>query len=660
MINKNYLVFLLSLLLSPVFAQQGIDDEIVLEIDDEQITVSEFLHIYDKNNKQVDSYHLDSLTNYMDLFVDFKLKVVEAKNLGLDTLNKFRSELRGYRSQLAQPYLTDKSVENELIKEAWDRKQKDVKASHILIKVDQNASPEDTLKAYNKIAEIRNKIVNGTADFNEMAKKYSDDESVKRNNGHLGWFTVFGMVYPFETAAYETPVGEVSDIVRTRFGYHVIKVEDKRPAKGRIRVAHIMVLKPKDAGEAEMKNAQNKVKEIEQKLEAGEGFEKLAETYSEDRRSARSGGLLPWFGVGGKMIPEFENAAFKLDEIGEIDGPVKTSYGYHFIKLIDKEPIGDFEEEKSQITSRISNSARASRSKDVLVEKLKKEYDLNLYPENAAEVHNHVTDSLFYGTWDASEAKKLDGKVLSFADTVVTQKDYAAYLEKYNRKSNPMALESFLHEKLNDYVSKCIMLYEERHLENKYPKFRFLMKEYRDGILLFDVTDKMVWSKAVKDTAGLKAFYQKNKDDYMWGTRYKVKKLDVKNKKLAKKVEKYFKKNDEVVWEDIDSLFNAEDSAAVTKAMWEILDPDEDSLISDLVITHSKKLNKNGEVLTRDDNQVLYISKIEPAVKKLREARGVVTADYQKMLEKEWMKALHEKYDVVIHENVLKSIVENK
>jgi peptidyl-prolyl cis-trans isomerase SurA len=660
MINKNYLVFLLSLLLSPVFAQQGIDDEIVLEIDDEQITVSEFLHIYDKNNKQVDSYHLDSLTNYMDLFVDFKLKVVEAKNLGLDTLNKFRSELRGYRSQLAQPYLTDKSVENELIKEAWDRKQKDVKASHILIKVDQNASPEDTLKAYNKIAEIRNKIVNGTADFNEMAKKYSDDESVKRNNGHLGWFTVFGMVYPFETAAYETPVGEVSDIVRTRFGYHVIKVEDKRPAKGRIRVAHIMVLKPKDAGEAEMKNAQVKVKEIEQKLEAGEGFEKLAETYSEDRRSARSGGLLPWFGVGGKMIPEFENAAFKLDEIGEIDGPVKTSYGYHFIKLIDKEPIGDFEEEKSQITSRISNSARASRSKDVLVEKLKKEYDLNLYPENAAEVHNHVTDSLFYGTWDASEAKKLDGKVLSFADTVVSQKDYAAYLEKYNRKSNPMALESFLHEKLNDYVSKCIMLYEERHLENKYPKFRFLMKEYRDGILLFDVTDKMVWSKAVKDTAGLKAFYQKNKDDYMWGTRYKVKKLDVKNKKLAKKVEKYFKKNDEVVWEDIDSLFNAEDSAAVTKAMWEILDPDEDSLISDLVITHSKKLNKNGEVLTRDDNQVLYISKIEPAVKKLREARGVVTADYQKMLEKEWMKALHEKYDVVIHENVLESIVENK
>jgi peptidyl-prolyl cis-trans isomerase SurA len=285
---------------------------------------------------------------------------------------------------------------------------------------------------------------------------------------------------------------------------------------------------------------------------------------------------------------------------------------------------------------------------------------LNLYPENAAEVHNHVTDSLFYGTWDASEAKKLDGKVLSFADTVVSQKDYAAYLEKYNRKSNPMALESFLHEKLNDYVSKCIMLYEERHLENKYPKFRFLMKEYRDGILLFDVTDKMVWSKAVKDTAGLKAFYQKNKDDYMWGTRYKVKKLDVKNKKLAKKVEKYFKKNDEVVWEDIDSLFNAEDSAAVTKAMWEILDPDEDSLISDLVITHSKKLNKNGEVLTRDDNQVLYISKIEPAVKKLREARGVVTADYQKMLEKEWMKALHEKYDVVIHENVLESIVENK
>jgi peptidyl-prolyl cis-trans isomerase SurA len=311
-----------------------------------------------------------------------------------------------------------------LIEEAWERKQKDVKASHILIKVDQHGSPEDTLEAYNKIAEIREKAVSGDADFIELAKKYSDDESVKRNDGHLGWFTVFGMVYPFETVAYETPVGEVSDIVRTRFGYHIIKVEDKRPAKGRIRVAHIMVLKPQDATEKEKEKAVAKVEEIKQKLDTGEAFETLAETYSEDRRSARSGGLLPWFGVGGKMIPEFEEAAFQLTEINEIAGPIKTSYGYHFIKLIDKEPVGDLEEEKSKIASRISNSARATRSKNVLVEKLKKEYDLKLYPDKAEEVHSYVTDSIFHGKWDASEAKKLDGKLFSFADTVLTQKDY--------------------------------------------------------------------------------------------------------------------------------------------------------------------------------------------------------------------------------------------
>ncbi|MGC9332042.1 MAG: peptidylprolyl isomerase [Bacteroidales bacterium] len=657
--NIGFLI-LLSYLLIPVFSQQNVDDRITLEVDGEQITVSEFLHIYNKNNQQESAnYSLDSLMNYMDLFVDFKLKVAEARNMGLDTLQKFKKELRGYRSQLAQPYLIDKSVENKLIEEAWERKQKDVKASHILIKVDQFASPEDTLKAYNKIAEIREKAVSGD-DFNELAKKYSNDESVKHNDGHLGWFTVFGMVYPFETAAYETPVGEVSDIVRTRFGYHIIKVEDKRPAKGRIRVAHIMVLKPKDATPEKKEKAEAKVEEIKQKLDAGEAFEKLAEEYSEDRRSARSDGLLPWFGVGGNMIPEFEEAAFQLNEINEITGPVKTNYGYHFIKLVDKDPIGSYEEEKSEIASHISNSERASLSKDVLVEKLKKEYELKLFPENVEEVHAHVTDSLFHGTWDASEAKKLDGKLLSFADTVLYQKDYAAYLEKYNRKNNPMALETFLQEKFDDYVSKCILMYEEKHLENKYPKFRYLIKEYHDGILLFDITDKMVWSKAVEDTAGLKAFYEKNKQKYMWDTRYEVKKLNTKDKKLAKNVEKFLKIHSKVTWNKIDSVFNAEDSAAVSKDLFGTFETGENEMVSHLVVEHSKNLNRKGEILDRNDNQVLYIKKIEPCVKKIEEARGMITADYQKMLEKEWVNALRNKYDVVIHHEVLEDIVKNK
>ncbi len=660
MINKVCLVFLLSFILSPLFAQQNIDDKVVLEIDGEQITVNEFLHIYNKNNKQGNDYNLDSLKNYMDLFVNFKLKVAEARNMGFDTLKKFNKELRNYRTQLAQPYLTDKSVENELIKEAWERKQHDVKASHILIKLDQHASPEDTLKAYNKITEIREKALSGDADFNKLAKEYSEDKSLRKNSGHLGWFTVFGMVYPFESAAYETPVGEISDIVRTRFGYHILNIEDKRPAKGRIRVAHIMVLKPQDATEEEKEKAEAKVAEIEQKLEEGVDFETLAKEYSEDRRSARSGGLLPWFGVGGKMIPEFENAAFQLNNIDEIAGPIKTSYGDHFIKLIDKETVGSFEEEKPKITSRISNSARASRSKDVLVDKLKKEYEVKMYPEKVEEVHGYVTDSIFYGTWDASEAKKLDGKILSFADTVLTQKDYEAYIEKYNRKCNPMSLEPFLKEKFDNYIRKSVLTYEERHLKNKYPKFRYLMKEYHDGILLFDITDKMVWSKAVEDTAGLKKFYEKHKEKYMWGTRYEVKKPDVKNKNLAKEVEKHLKKHSNVTWNDIDSLFNAEDSAAVNKDLWGIFETGENEIVSDLVVSHSKNLNRKGEILNRDDNQVLYIKKIEPCVKKLKEARGMITSDYQKMLEKEWMKALHDKYDIVIHEDVFESIVKSK
>ncbi|MFO7789106.1 MAG: peptidylprolyl isomerase [Bacteroidota bacterium] len=660
MFKKCFLLLSVSFFTLSLFAQNNAGNKIILEVGDEKVTVNEFLHIYDKNNEQGEDYNLDSLKSYMDLFVDFKLKVAEARHLGLDTLKEFKKEMKNYRNQLAEPYLTDKSVEEELIKEAWERKKQDVKASHILIKVDQNAKPEDTLKAYNKIKNIREKALKDDADFNKLAMKHSEDKSVRENKGTLGWFTVFGMVYPFETAAYETPVGEVSDIIRTRFGYHIIKVEEKRPAKGRIRAAHIMVLTPKDASEEQLNKAKEKVSEIEQKLEEGEDFAELAEKYSEDRRSARSGGMLPWFSVGGKMIPEFEEAAFELDEVGEIKGPVKTSYGHHFIKLVDKEPVGTFEEEKPKLASKISNSARASRSKDVLVEKLKDEYELKTYPENVETLTEYVTDSIFYGTWDPREAKQLDEKVMGFADTVLTQGDYAAYLEKFNRKSNPVSVETFVKQKFNDYIRKCILLYEKKHLEEKYPRFKYLMKEYHDGILLFDVTDKMVWSKAVNDSTGIREYYEANKEKYKWGTRYDIKKVKTKNKKLARKVERSLKKQNNVTWTEIDSLYNADDSAAVVKEIWDVFEAGENSEISDLVVEYSKDLNRKGEIINRDDNNVLYIQKLEPTIKKLSEARGTVTADYQKHLEKEWMKSLHDKYDVVIHEDVYDSIIKNQ
>jgi peptidyl-prolyl cis-trans isomerase SurA len=648
---------LVGLLVIPSFAQTNKDSDILLEVGSEKVTVDEFMYIYNKNNRNQEvSYSIDSLKSYMDLFVNFKLKVVEAKSMGLDTLKTFKNELSGYRGQLAQPYLTDKSVENELVKEAYDRMKYDVNASHILIKLDPEVNDDDTLKAYEKAEMIRQKCLDGE-DFEKLAVKYSDDKSVKSNKGKLGWFTTFGMVYPFESAVYNTEVGGFSNVIRTRFGYHVIKVNDKRPAKGRIHVAHIMVLTPNDATEDQLKQAKAKIDLINGKIKAGGNFEELAKEFSEDRRSGRDGGLLPWFGVGGKMISVFENAAYTLNNVGEISDVLRTSYGYHIIKMVEMEGIGEFDDVESNIKSRISNSARASRSKDVLLKKLKKEYNAHVYTENVDAVSELLTDSIYYGTWDATEALKLNAPIFSFADTTFTQGQFVEYLKKFNRKTEAKPIKYFASQKIESFSDKMILLYEEQNLESKYPKFRFLLKEYHDGILLFDVTDRMVWSKAVKDSVGLENFYSENKDNYKWDNRYVTRVMNIGDKKVSKSVAKYLKKNQDVEWTAIDTIFNANDSLAVQKEHWDTYEAGDNSFADSLAEKYASKLTKKSRVIIPiDGNQLLDIRLIPSATKELKEARGIITADYQNKLEKEWIKALHEKTSVNIHENVLNKL----
>lgn len=640
------------------FAQK--DTPVLVEIGNEKITTEEFLHIYSKNNRNQEiSYDIDSLNAYMDLFVNFKLKVVEAKSMGLDTMKSFKSELNGYRGQLAQPYLTDRSVEEELIREAYKRSKFDVNASHILIKLDGEAVGADTVKAYQKALKAHKELMDG-ADFVKVVRKYSEDESKVFNNGSLGYFTVFGMVYPFETAAYNTEKGNISEIVRTRFGYHILKVNDKRAAKGRRRVAHIMVVLPKGADESKIKQANDKVALIQSKLDAGEDFAELAKEFSDDRRSGRDGGLLPWFGVGGKMIPTFEQAAFELENVGDVSPVLKTAYGYHFIKLIKVEPIGSFEDNESKLKNRITNSARASKSKNVLVNRLMDDYNAQIYENALSEITKVITDSIFFGTWDPTEALQMNGVILSFADRKVTQGEFAQYLKKFNRKSEIVPLEGYIKSRFKNFTHKQILSYEEEILETKYDKFKYLMKEYHDGILLFNVTDQMVWSKAVKDSTGLENFYNENKDNYMWDVRYDVKVLTSADKKQRKAIRKYLKKNHDAHWHVIDSLFNAQDSMSVTKEHWTIFEAGESAFADELAKTYAKKLDKKGRIVVEmDDNRILDIRKIPSSNKELNEARGIITADYQNYLEKQWIKELHGKYNVVIHKDVLQSLTKN-
>ncbi len=650
---KKVIVLIIGLLsFTGIYAQNNV----LLEIDDEKITVEEFLHIYKKNNTSKDAMKLEAMKDYMDLFINFKLKVHEAKKLGLHESQSFNSELRGYRTQLAQPYLTDRKMEEELVREAYERMKYDVSVSHILIKLDPMAMPEDTIKAYNKIKTVYDKLKKGE-DFEKLALKYSEDESVSKNSGNLGYRTVFGLVYPFETNMYNTPVGDFSKPFRTNFGYHILKVNDKRPAKGRYRVAHIMLMTPMEAGQNLHRQAEKQIHEIHENLKNGADFAELANEFSQDRRTAERGGELGWVTVGGRMIQMFENAVFQLSEIGEISEPLKTGYGWHIIKVLDIEQIKEFEEVQRELKSKITNTARASKSKETVIAKLKNEYNVKTFDKNYKEFYNLVTDSIFEGTWEVDENVDLSNVVLKIKDNEYTQNDFFKYLLKYNRKQNPVPIVMFVESNFDSFVDVMIMEYEESVLEDKYPEFKYLINEYHDGILLFELTDLMVWSKAINDSLGLKYFWSENKENYMWDYRYQIEVFEVLDVKTGKKLIKSLNRGHDQ--ERILSRLNRRNENAVTLSLFGIFEKgantETDRIIYDYNIPVESGLTKTIEL---QENKIARIKVIDPEPKALNEARGLITADYQNYLEKEWVNDLRAKYNIKLHKDVLKSIAE--
>ncbi|MFN8142885.1 MAG: peptidylprolyl isomerase [Bacteroidia bacterium] len=624
-------------------------DPVILTIAGEDIPKSEFERVFKKNNTKETTFDKKAVNEYLQLYINYKLKVREALELGMDTAKSFVDELGGYRKQLAQPYLVDKDVSDKLLKEAYERMKTDLRASHILIKCDQNALPKDTIEAYNKAMKVRGELMKG-ADFTATAKKYSDDPSAKDNGGDLGYFSALQMVYPFESAAFNTKNGEISAPVRTRFGYHIIKVTDSRPAQGEVKVAHIMVKVAAGAKEEDSTKAVAKVNEIYGKLKAGEKFEDLARQFSDDQSSAKNGGLLPMFGTG-RMVPEFEKAAFALKANGDYSEPVRTSYGWHIIKLIEKKPLGSYEELQADLKSKVQKDSRSELSKSSMISRIKSKYGFEEMPKAKDEFMKTVDTTLSAGKWSADQAAMLKGNMFSLGNKVYSQKDFATYVADHQSKrgagQDPKILAGNMY---HDWVNESCLAYEETKLDSLYPDFRNLMGEYRDGILLFELTDKKVWSKAVKDTTGLKAFYEKNKNNYMWADRLDATVYTCANAEVAKEVRKQMKKID-----DVDTLL-----AKINK-----------SSQLNLQVKSAKFLKGDNDVIdkiewkpgmTKDiqkDNQVVFVDvkQVLPAQPKtLDESKGLVTADYQNALEKEWIETLRAKYPVKVEQNVVDSI----
>lgn len=652
---KKVILIISIVLVSQIFLFAQEKEQTLITINDRIVTVSEFERIYKKNNN-LNTVDQKSIEEYLELFINFKLKVLEAERLKLDTAQAFINELSGYRNQLAKPYLTDKDADEKILLEAYERMQSDIRASHILIKVDENAQPKDTLFAYNKALKARKRIIDGE-DIAKVASEISDDPSAKNNGGDLGFFTAFQMVYPFESAAYKLSVGDVSNPVRTRFGYHIIKLNDKRENQGQIKVAHIMIAISKEADKETIDNAKKRIDEVFSKLKAGEDFIELAKLYSDDKGSAKQGGELPWFGTG-RMVPEFEIAAFELKNKEDFSEPVLTSFGWHLIKLIDKKPLGKYEDLKAEIKNKIARDARSEESKKSFIANLKKEYKFNKNQKNIDELFKLVDKSFLEGKWEAEKALNLNKQIFAFADQAVLQSDFAKYLNESQKKVVETDLRAGLNKKLEDFIDKKVIEYEDGKLESKYPEFRYLMNEYHDGILLFELTDKMVWTKAVQDTLGLQNFHEQNKAKYMWDKRVDASIYRCPDEKIAEGVKKIAKKRiakgysyDETLLKIIKVTKNDE-TKKVTVEDGKFLKGDNDLIDKvDWNVQISENFNINNKVVFVAINKI-----IEPTPKSLKESKGLVTADYQAFLEAEWIKELRSKYNVVVNKDALSNI----
>lgn len=625
-------------------------DPVLMKINGKPVYKSEFEYIYNKNNSN-NSLDKKTLDEYVDLFVNFKLKVEEAKAQGLDTTQSFINELAGYRSQLTRPYLTDSKVDEQILREAYERMKEDVEVSHILVRIPQGATPADTLGAWKKINSALKRL--DKEDFAKVAKEISEDQSAEENGGYIGWVTAFRTVYPFETVAFNTPVGKISAPVRTAFGYHIIKVHNRRKSQGEILVSHIMRFTA-EGDEAKNKAAKQKIDSLYQRVLAGDDFGKLASEFSEDRGSATRNGELPWFGSG-RMVPEFENAAFALKNIGDVSAPIQSAFGWHIIKLLDRKGLAGFETVKADIERNVKRDERANMGQKAFVDRLRKEYGYAVNTANVNEFSKLLENKTLADSVFQLEAAKLNKPLFTFAGKEFTQADFAAYLKK-NAYSDKTIASEIIEQKMDAFTEKEILAYEDSQLENKYEDFRFLINEYHDGILLFEVSNNEVWEKASKDTEGLARYFNEHKADYRWEKpHFKGHVISCKDKATLKAAKAIVKRSHN---DSIDKYLRTRlnDSIQYVKVEKGLFAQGENKAVD----KYGFKDKKAKFEPTKEYPYVFVVGKnLKNNPEDYSDVRGLVTADYQEYLEKEWIAALRAKFPVEIDQNVLKTVRKN-
>lgn len=634
------------LLLTAGLAQASQAQKTLFNFGKNAATLDEFTRQFYKNNPE-GSITKDTARYYLNLFVNFKLKVQQAKDLGMDTASDFVSEMSQYKKQLAQPYMVDTSATEMLIDEAYQNSTQEVKVSHIMVAIGYDALPKDTLEAYNKALDLKKKLK--SEPFDTVAYKYSEDPSAKNNFGHLGYFTAFDMIYPFEKAAYSTKVGDIAGPIRTQFGYHIIKVWDKRAWRGKMQIAHILVRVGENAKDDEILRGKQKVDSIAAEIKAGKAtFEEMVAEYSEDFSNKDKGGEIGWLESTNRNFPEnFREAVFALKKDGDITPAIKTSIGWHLIKRLGHQGIQPKDSNYADLKRKISNpkDERFALTKQAVINRIKKEYGFTEEANALADFIKTDADStILYGTWKAENHPNIKGNLFTIGSKKYSKAQFSKFIEANQQTALNQDLGMVVKDLYNSFADQQVWEYEENNLVNKYDKYRYLVQEYNDGILLFNLSEKRVWNKGITDTTGLKEFYEANKTRYMWNDRVQAHIYECQSEDICSKVYKWVKKGkaDTTISRMAHEIHPL--SLAIKTGKFEKADHP--------ILSHIKWKKGRQKVEVDGKHYIIVIKEVLPAQPKLlSEVRGPITSEYQNLLEKQWIDELKSTYPVSINQD---------
>ncbi len=633
---RRLLIAFVLLLFHSIYVQaQSSPSQIVMTIANEDITTYDFLKVYTKNLDLVLDENQKDFNHYLDLFINYKLKLAEAKALEYDQKESYLKEFKMYENQLSKAYMTDKKVSEALLQEAFERTATEVKAQHILIRIQPG---QDTLTAYKTIQSLRPRLIND--EFSALKKELHNGKSIFVED--LGYFSAFKMVYDFENAAFNTAVGSVSEPFKTQFGYHVVKVLDKRANRGQVEVAHIMISNSKKDSTT---TPEQRINELHRLVIQGENFEDLAKQFSDDKSSAVRGGVLKPFKSGEINSQIFVETAFGLTDLGEISDPIQSKFGWHIIKLIGKRPIGDFETLRPNLEQNVKRDSRSQIIRKSTITALKKRYNIS-GPNLQSLSQNFVRDD---SGWSIKKIKP-KSVFLTIENETFTYADFLTHLNKTKKVVNStFDSPEFMQQQYALFLDQKLWDYKRNHLAEENSEYADVLQEYKDGLLLFDLMQDTIWEAAKKDSLALSQYYQRHLNLYTTPEKIVGTVMRSSQKKPLKMVKKMWLKG-------LDNQHISETLNSKTQ----------------LVIASTGSFDKTNPLLPESFEFKLGISQISangdgfvifnvssvlpPEVLPLEDVRGQVISHYQNELETQWIETLKQKFKVKIHPEVLQNL----